>query len=250
MTAIVAALTVVVALLTVLVAGLLRSHAEILRRLHELGAGLDSGADAPGGGIPTGRAAPSRPATTAAAPDVAGRGVSADALSIRLAGRPHRTLLAFLSSGCTTCRAFWDAFAHPGTLGLPDDLRLVVVTQDEGRESPSAVAELAGDATVVMSSQAWDDYRVPGSPYFVLVTDDRISGEGTGVSWEQVRRLLGEATGDAELLAAANGRSIDLTDGAHDREARIDRALLASGIHPGHPSLYHPARGAAPGGGA
>jgi len=33
--------TVVLVLLTVLVAGLLRSHAEILRRLHALGAGLD-----------------------------------------------------------------------------------------------------------------------------------------------------------------------------------------------------------------
>ncbi len=41
MTALVVALTAVVALLSLLVVGLLRSHAEILRRLHELGAGLD-----------------------------------------------------------------------------------------------------------------------------------------------------------------------------------------------------------------
>ena len=33
--------TVALVLLTLLVAGLLRSHAEILRRLHALGAGLD-----------------------------------------------------------------------------------------------------------------------------------------------------------------------------------------------------------------
>jgi hypothetical protein len=33
--------SVVLVLLTLLVAGLLRSHAEILRRLHALGAGLD-----------------------------------------------------------------------------------------------------------------------------------------------------------------------------------------------------------------
>ena len=41
MTALVVALAVAVVLLAVLVAGLLRSHAEILRALHELGAGLE-----------------------------------------------------------------------------------------------------------------------------------------------------------------------------------------------------------------
>ena len=41
----------VLVLLTLLVAGLLRSHAEILRRLHALGAGLDP--DAPSGSLST-----------------------------------------------------------------------------------------------------------------------------------------------------------------------------------------------------
>ena len=41
MSVLVVLLTAVVALLAVLVAGLLRSHAEILRALHDLGAGLD-----------------------------------------------------------------------------------------------------------------------------------------------------------------------------------------------------------------
>jgi hypothetical protein len=45
MTLVVSALAIVVAVLAVLVAGLLRSHAAILRRLHELGAGVD---DTPG----------------------------------------------------------------------------------------------------------------------------------------------------------------------------------------------------------
>jgi hypothetical protein len=49
MTVVVALLTVVVAVLALLVAGLLRSHAAILRRLHELGAGVEEpvGASAP-----------------------------------------------------------------------------------------------------------------------------------------------------------------------------------------------------------
>ncbi|WP_421119286.1 hypothetical protein ACE2AJ_18275 [Aquihabitans daechungensis] len=41
MTAIVVLLALVVAVLGLLVVGLLRSHAEILKRLHQLGAGLD-----------------------------------------------------------------------------------------------------------------------------------------------------------------------------------------------------------------
>ena len=41
MAVLVTVLAVVLALLTVLVAGLLRSHAEILRALHNLGAGID-----------------------------------------------------------------------------------------------------------------------------------------------------------------------------------------------------------------
>ena len=58
MTVVVTLLAVVVALLVVLVAGLLRSHALILSKLEELGAGIGdpSGADAPDV-----RAAPGRP---------------------------------------------------------------------------------------------------------------------------------------------------------------------------------------------
>ena len=250
MTAIVATLTAVVALLTVLVAGLLRSHAEILRHLHKLGAGLEAGSDGatgattPAHATPVGPPPANRSIAGDAAPDLVGSDLSADALSIAVSGRNHRTLLAFLSGGCTTCRPFWEAFSNPDSVELPRDLRVVVVTHDESNESPSTVAALAGEATVVMSSRAWSDYQVPGAPYFVLVADDRVSGEGTGVSWEQVRRLLGEATGDAALAFEAHGRRVDLTEGANEREARIDRALLSAGIHPGHASLYDPAGGA------
>ena len=43
MAVLIAVETLVLVLLTLLVAGLLRSHAEILRRLHAIGAGLDPG---------------------------------------------------------------------------------------------------------------------------------------------------------------------------------------------------------------
>ncbi|HEX2578078.1 MAG TPA: hypothetical protein VHK88_17145, partial [Aquihabitans sp.] len=47
MTVLVVVEGVVIAVLALLVFGLLRSHAEILKRLHELGAGLDSPSPAP-----------------------------------------------------------------------------------------------------------------------------------------------------------------------------------------------------------
>jgi len=218
--------SVVLVLLTVLVAGLLRSHAEILRRLHALGSGLDT--EVGSASVPIDlRAGASE--SFAPAADVVGAGLRDDAMRVAVVGARHRTLLAFLSSGCLTCRGFWDAFADPAALDLPNDIRLVVVTKDVQDESISALRKLAPSGlAVVMSNAAWTDYRVPGSPYFVLVDGPagRVRGEGTGADWDQVKNLLRQAADDAS------------DDG---REVRIDRELLAHGITPGDPSLYRTA---------
>jgi hypothetical protein len=224
--------TVVVVLLTLLVAGLLRSHAEILRRLHALGAGLDPDAAAEGPS-PT-MSPPVDPRTPgsetfAAATDLDGAGLHDDAVHVSVVGARHRTLLAVLSSGCLTCQGFWEAFADGRGLDLSADIRLVVVTKDGGEESISALRRLAPPhLPVVMSSAAWADYRVPGSPYFVLVDgqDGRVRGEGTGANWDQVKNLLRQALDDSH---------------ADGREVRIDRELLAQGLAPGDPSLYRTA---------
>ncbi|HEY5172795.1 MAG TPA: hypothetical protein VIK54_13790 [Acidimicrobiia bacterium] len=228
--------TFALVLLSLLVAGLLRSHAEILRRLHELGAGLDPGAADPAPG-----SVPARPRslryggsdTFAAASDVDGAGLRDDAMHLSIVGARRRTLLAFLSSGCLTCQGFWEAFADPRGLELSDDTRLVVVTKDGREESVSALLRLAPpDVPVVMSSAAWTDYRVPGSPYFVLVDgpEGRVCGEGTGANWDQVKNLLRQATEDADAVGGDGGR-----------EVRIDRELLEHGIAPGDASLYRTA---------
>ena len=224
--------TVVVVLLTLLVAGLLRSHAEILRRLHALGAGLDPDAAAEGPGptmsVPVDLRTPGSE-TFAAAADLDGAGLHDDAVHVSVVGARRRTLLAFLSSGCLTCQGFWEAFADGRGLDLSADIRLVVVTKDGGEESISALRRLAPPhLPVVMSSAAWADYRVPGSPYFVLVDgqDGRVRGEGTGANWDQVKNLLRQALDDSH------------GDG---REVRIDRELLAQGVAPGDPSLYRTA---------
>jgi hypothetical protein len=232
MNALIAIETVVIMLLTVLVAGLLRSHAEILRRLHA----IDQGGEPDDGSVPA-TIAPGGPARTGGAGgagrrahDIAGDTLGDDVVHFAVTGTNHRTLLAFLSSSCLTCREFWDAFARADELGLPADVRLVVVAKDAREESVTALRDVAPRGlAVVMSSDAWAAYDVPGSPYFVLVDGaaGRVEGEGTGATWLQVRNLIVQAGGDG-----ARG------DGAA-REARIDRELLAHGIGPGDPLLYH-----------
>ena len=258
--AVVIALALAVALLGLLVVGLLRSHAEVLRSLHALGAGREDTAPRTAGpvdvpfGVGPGVVGPAG-VTGTRAPDVSGSTPDGDAAQVAV-GTGASTLLAFLSSGCLTCRGFWERFREAGAAGLPAGTRLVVLTQGAERESASAVRQLAGDGLdVVMSTSAWEGYEVPGSPYFVLVdgATGRVSGEGSATAWEQVQRLVGEATGDRELALAQQGHGhahdhgahghdhahehgVDAGDGAH-REARADRELLAAGITPGHPSL-------------
>jgi hypothetical protein len=230
----------VIALLAVLVAGLLRSHAEILRALHSLGAGIGDTGDHHQGGVGdvpislTDRGTSPRGESTAVF-DITGRSPGDEALSIAVNSPRVDTLLAFLSGGCATCANFWKAFADEAALGLPVGTRLVVVTRGAGAESPGTVRRLAPpDVPVVMSDAAWEDYGVPGSPYFIYVNGaaGRVSGEGSAATWSEVVSFLREALDDA----AASKRGLSLS--GDDREARADRALLAAGILPGDERLH------------
>ena len=223
MTALDGVLIAAVALLGLLVIGLLKSHAEILRQLHELGAGR---AEDNGHAVPVGLALGT--SSGAAAHDVAGRTPAGEAAVVAVVGVAHDTLLAFLSSGCLTCAGFWEALGAGGDLGLPAPMRVVAVTKDPGEESEAAIGGLSSGPTVVMSTQAWFDYEVPGSPYFVHVsaTTGRVAGEGTASTWDQVVSLVHRAAADATRSRAGNG------------EERVDQELTAAGVLPGDPSLY------------
>ena len=249
MTVLVLALTVVVVLLAVLVAGLLRSHATILRRLHELGAGIDPDASPgdtlSGEAVLAAPAAPRPPGIPATGPtgreasDLVGTSVAGDPVAVRVRGVRHDTVLAFLSSGCTTCSGFWEAFEE--RVALPDDARLVVVTRDLAEESPALLADLAPDGvTVVCTSAAWGDHAVPGSPYVVHVdgASGRVRGEGTGGSWEHVARMLADATGD--LTYVGGSRRVRRAAADLRREQDTDRALLDAGFVPGDERLWQP----------
>jgi hypothetical protein len=253
MAALITLLAILVAVLGVLVAGLLRSHAEVLRALHELGVNLD-----PANAEPANRSDPVE-LTTFGVPrprpggdgrgsgfDIVGQTPAGDAATVAVTGTDRLTLVAFLSSTCLTCRAFWDAFGAPG-LHVPGDARLVAVTKGADAESPAAVRKLAPrDVVTVLSSEAWASYGVPLAPYFVLVdgASGDVVGEGAATSWDQVRNLMEQSMADAGW-ASSLGRRLREGPPARDahetgkaRAARVDEELRAAGIDPGHPSLY------------
>ncbi|HLG68284.1 MAG TPA: hypothetical protein VKV36_10495 [Acidimicrobiales bacterium] len=260
MVALMVVVVAAVALLGVLVTGLLRSHADILSALHALGAGVGDPSREPEAGSPL--STPARPVPvsfgpplpaerSSTAPDLAGVTPGGDAVALAM-GTGADTLLAFLSSGCTTCEGFWSALGSAHGSLLPADLRLVVVTKGPELESPPAVRALAkGAVEVVMSTSAWVDYEVPGSPFFALVDGTRAAriGEGFAGSLEQVLGLVAQArrdrvggpgSGRAATPAGRGSPGPPAVTGltGPERERDNDERLLAAGIGPGHPSLY------------
>jgi hypothetical protein len=253
--ALVVILGVVVVGLAVLVAGLLRSHADILKALHDLGAGVGDPSESPTADPSRDGSRPNRPVAvpftmgpqlppernSTSAPPIGGVTPAGDARAVAPAGSGGLTLLAFLSTGCASCAGFWESFREPGRLGLPSGARLVVVTKGPDREIPGEVAGLAAPGLdVVMSGAAWTDYEVPGSPFFVLVdgaTGRRI-GEGVATHFAQVAELVRRAEGDGTGFAtdARSDRMVGL-DGP-GRESDNDAELRAAGVLPGDPSLY------------
>ncbi len=230
MVALVSILAVAVGLLTLLVAGLLRSHAEILRALQSLGVSLDPDVTR-SEASPTGLTSPEREGG-APAIEIAGVDPAGAPVTFAVAGVGHRTLLAFLSSTCLTCRGFWDAFGDR-RLSVPGNARLLVVAKGSEAESPATIRKLAPRGVhTVLSSDAWRDYRIPVAPYFVLVDGNgEVAGEGAAATWEQVRDLMTQSIDDQGAMSRPQ-----------DRPSRVDGDLRAAGIEPGHPSLY-PDRG-------
>ncbi|MDA8045853.1 MAG: hypothetical protein M0Z30_11550 [Actinomycetota bacterium] len=244
MTALVVGLTVAVALLALLVAGLLRGHAEVLRALHQMGVDLDPSASPTGGAGPVGVAAPTTrptPARPDAADvvDLAGTTPGGDAISLAVSDVRHDTLIAFLTSGCATCRGFWDAF-RTGPPAVPGGARLVAVTRGREAESPGAIAGLAGSTPVVMSSELWEHYDIPYAPYFVYVSGPagRVVGEGVAAGWEEVKALVANAVADGTTSSPARRGAHERSRADQERDDAVDRQLRAAGIGPGDPRLY------------
>jgi hypothetical protein len=97
-------------------------------------------------------------------------------------------LLAFLTSSCLACRPWWSELAT--SVGQA----VVIVTPDPTTESRDDVAALdRGRTPVIMSSAAWNGYRVVGSPTFVVIRDGLVESSGAAHSWAELDRLIAGA---------------------------------------------------------
>jgi hypothetical protein len=219
MVALVSVETVLLVLLLLLVAGLLRSHAAILRRLEAAHEGAEPVTPPP---------ASARVGDELQAPDLAGSTPDGDAVKLAFDGEGGTaTLLAFLTSGCTTCGGFWETLGEPR---LPPGVQTVIVTHGSERERPARLRSLSPRGIpVVMSEQAWEDYCVPGAPYFVLV-DRFVRGEGVATTWQALASLVSDAIEDQ--------REAERTSAGTWRARQVEEKLAAAGIGPDHPSLY------------
>lgn len=229
MTAILIIEGVAIALLAVLVVGLLRSHADILRQLHEMGLSDPS----TNSEVPTRSAARPRPRLNADSPDaIQGQTLDGSAVHVGLAGSPGRTLLAFLSTGCSACMGLWDELRTRDPVAAMDETRLVIVAKGLEAESPARLSELAPpNVRLVLSTEAWESFGVPVTPFFVLIegSTGEVVGEGSSSSWEQVASLMTQSLSD---------RSASRDSSLGEGEFRADAELRRAGIGPGHPSLY------------
>ena len=209
----------VIVLLVVLVGGLLRSHAEILRQLDSLGAGEPSDSFI----APPRRVSPLSDGPLKSLSGLTPEGAAA---SVALTGTRGHTLLAFLSSGCTACSAFWQG----SNLFRVDGVRPVVVTKGADAESPAEIERLApSQQLTLMSTEAWEAFNVPATPYFALIENvsGRIVGEGSAADWPRVEDMVRRALGDAGLHRSTAQRKAD-----------VDEELAAAGFEPGDPRLY------------
>lgn len=218
MTALVTIETLLLVLLAFLVAGLLRSHAEILRSLNAPAIGEGASEIPPEekvGGV-------------SKAVEFTGTTMRGDAVHVPVPHPSSRLVLAFLTSGCTSCRSMWRVFQNEH-LQLPGNAELMVVTRDRTSESTSRLRKLGASAVpLVMSSSAWEAYRVPGSPYFVCLDGKNVRGEGSADSWQGVLSFLEDALDDAEFEehAMPSGGG----NGSRDRDSASDRARPAEDV--------------------
>jgi hypothetical protein len=217
--------TVLLCLAVVYIVALLRSHADILRRLSLLEENGPPAAVTETAGTPRPAALEGERATEIAGVTLDGAPASIDA--------GGGILLAFLTSGCASCRPFWEDLGNPDAVAALG-ARVAIVAHDADSESITRLRELApAGVELIMASSAWRDYAIPSSPHFVLLDGaGGIAGRGAAIGWQQLVSIVGDARADAGDAAGPRARTTS------ERAARAERALAQAGITPGHPSLY------------
>jgi hypothetical protein len=143
------------------------------------------------------------------ATDIVGTSLDGDVVSVSLESERGRLLLAFLAIRCDGCQIFWDGIRAVGDLGLPADVSVIAVTKGPGSVSSDELAILSDGVEpgrLVMSDQAWVDYRVSGYPLFVLVdaASRTVVGETVGLGWADVVAMV---AGDVRPDRPSSGSS-------------------------------------------
>lgn len=196
MTVVEGGLVVAVVLLAIVVVALARTLTATTRRLSllERQAHREERHDARARtqATPSGEPRPDAPAEPEGdAVDIRGADVEGRPSVVPLERTDAPTLLAFLSTSCGICMGIWERLCAEG-LGSATGVVPVVVTKDPAEEDVERIRQLsAAGPTVVLSSEAWDDYEVPGSPYVMLVSaaPGSVVAEGTPARWEDLERM-------------------------------------------------------------
>lgn len=200
--------TALLLILTLLMVGLLRGYAELLRRTtgdHRSSEALQTTGSRVGDADRTGvMPLPEPRIVQTPAADILGATIDGGASKISMRS-DRNTLLAFLSSGCSACVPLWEGLQAIRPDSVPGNARIVVVTKDPSHELMARLKQLAPrGSTVVMSSQAYADYQVELSPYFIYVDGlaGEVRSEGAATAWPQVLSLLGDAIAEYETAGA------------------------------------------------
>ncbi len=204
-------LVVALALLAVVAAAQGRALSAAARRLDLLerrvdrrGQRAEGRADGPApvvAAAPAGSTSPAPAATPRAGQPVEPEGDAVDIRGADPEGEPtvvpleatrQPTLLAFLSTSCGICVGLWERL-RDGDLGQEaPGVVPVVVTKDPAHEDVDRIRGLtSADVPVVLSSEAWDDYEVPGSPYVMVISaaPGSVATEGSVATWQDLVRL-------------------------------------------------------------
>ena len=133
-------------------------------------------------------------APTWKASDVVGTAPDGRPVEIRLDAEDRPVLLVFLTTRCDGCDTFWQGLAADGDPALVGVVP-VVVTKEPDAVSVEEIRMLASGLEgtgVVMSDQAWADYRVTGYPFLVLIdpASRKILAESVGFGWTDVASVL------------------------------------------------------------
>ncbi len=217
MTVVLAAEAIALVVMAMLVTGLLRAYGEILQRLEEREFTSVEKDEPPSTSLVRGI-------------PITGTSPSGEPIKVTFGGESRHTLLAFMSTTCSICETFWGDTPMVDADVLPAPTRVVIVTRDRREESLSRLAPIVpSGALLVMSSHAWDDYKVPLKPYFIFVapTTGEVVGEGASRTWSGVLSLVSDAILESKSPSDPSWKADE-----------VDRVLQAAGIGPDHPSLW------------